>query len=94
VTQEIIWWFILCVLVYCLCDIYTVHIVLKFVTLRVEPPLHSPTIPSKAKVCQHFISVITESRFIAIRHSKILTLLSLFFFRNDCSQNVAHGQEF
>jgi len=62
-------------------DIYTVHIVLKFVTLRVEPPLHPPTIPSKAKLCQHFISIITDSRFIATRHSKILTLLSLFFLQ-------------
>lgn len=78
-TQEVIWWFIVHVLVYCLYDIYTVHIVLKFVTLRVEPHLHSPTILSKAKLCQHLISIITESRFIAALHSKILTLLSLFF---------------
>jgi hypothetical protein len=81
VTQERLWWFIIRVLVYCLFDIYTVHIVLKFVTLQVEPPLHSPTIPSKAKVCQHFTNIITESRFVATWHSKILTLLSLFFLQ-------------
>ena len=84
VTYEIIWWFIIPVLVCCLFDIYTVYIVLKFVTLWGEPYLHSchsPTIPPKAKVCQHFISTVTESRFIATLHSKILMLLSLFFLQ-------------
>jgi len=60
-------------------DIYTVHIVLKFVTLRVEPPLHH-SIQGQV-VSTLYISIITDSRFIATRHSKILTLLSLFFLQ-------------
>jgi hypothetical protein len=45
-------------------------------------------------MCQHFISTITESGFIATLHSKILIFHCFFFISDSSWNNVAQDEEF